>query len=321
MADYLSEDLRIRVIEAVEAGSSRRGAAARFGVSVSSAIRWVDVWRRTGRTAPYPRGGDRRSGRIEGAAEFLLAKWMDLQPSGGDAGHHTRGVAGAAERARPVGRDRHGVAVLRSPWDQLQKKTAHAAEQERPDVAARRLAWLESQPDLDPRRLVFIDETGASTKMARLRGRSKRGQRCRAAVPHGHWKTTTFTAGLRRDGLTAPMLLDGPMNGVAFLAYVEQVLVPTLVPGDQVIMDNLPAHKVSGVKQAIEAAGATRLLLPPYSPDFNPIEQAFAKLKALLRKAAARTVDDLWDAIAEIIELFTPTECANFFANSGYDPE
>ncbi len=117
------------------------------------------------------------------------------------------------------------------------KKTAHAAEQERPDVAARRLAWLESQPDLDPRRLVFIDETGASTKMARLRGRSKRGQRCRAAVPHGHWKTTTFTAGLRRDGLTAPMLLDGPMNGVAFLAYVEQVLVPTLVPGDQVIMD------------------------------------------------------------------------------------
>ena len=137
------------------------------------------------------------------------------------------------------------------------KKTAHAAEQERPDVAARRLAWLESQPDLDPRRLVFIDETGASTKMARLRGRSKRGQRCRAAVPHGHWKTTTFTAGLRRDGLTAPMLLDGPMNGVAFLAYVEQVLVPTLVPGDQVIMDNLPAHKVSGVKQAIEAAGAS----------------------------------------------------------------
>ena len=149
------------------------------------------------------------------------------------------------------------------------KKTAHATEQERPDVAARRWAWFESQPDLDPRRLVLIDETGASTKMARLRGRSKRGQRCRAAVPHGHWKTTTFTAGLRLDGLTAPMLLDGPMNGVAFLAYVEQVLVPTLVPGDQVIMDNLPAHKVAGVKQAIEAAGATRLLLPPYSRNWR----------------------------------------------------
>ena len=186
-------------------------------------------------------------------------------------------------------------------------------------MAARRLAWLVRQPDLDPRRLVFIDETGASTKMARLRGRSKRGERCRAAVPHGHWKTTTFTAGLRLDGLTAPMLLDGPMNGAAFLAYVEQVLVPTLVPGDLVIMDNLPAHKVSGVKEAIEAAGATRAFLPPYSPDFNPIEQAFAKLKASLRKAAARTVDDLWVAIAEAIELFPPEECTNFFANSGYE--
>ncbi len=167
---------------------------------------------------------------------------------------------------------------------------------------------------------MFIDETGASTKMARLRGRSKRGQRCRAAIPHGHWKTTTFTAGLRVGALTAPMLLDGPMNGAAFLAYVEQVLVPTLVPGDLVIMDNLPAHKVSGVKEAIEAAGATRAFLPPYSPDFNPIEQAFAKLKASLRKAAARTVDDLWAAIAEAIELFPPAQCANFFANSGYEP-
>ncbi len=156
--------------------------------------------------------------------------------------------------------------------------------------------------------------------MARLRGRSKRGQRCRAAVPHGHWKTTTFTAGLRVGALTAPMLLDGPMNGAAFLAYVEQVLVPTLAPGDLVIMDNLPAHKVSGVKEAIEAAGATRAFLPPYSPDFNPIEQAFAKLKASLRKAAARTVDDLWAAIAEAIELFPPAQCANFFANSGYEP-
>ena len=167
---------------------------------------------------------------------------------------------------------------------------------------------------------MFIDETGASTKMARLRGRSKRGQRCRAAVPHGHWKTTTFTAALRWDGLTAPMLLDGPMNGAAFLAYVEQVLVPTLVPGDVVIMDNLPAHKVSGVKEAIEAVGAIRMFLPPYSPDFNPIEQAYAKFKALLRKAAARTIDDLWDVIAEAIEAYTPNECRNFFVSAGYDP-
>ncbi len=157
--------------------------------------------------------------------------------------------------------------------------------------------------------------------MARLRGRSKRGQRCRAAIPHGHWKTTTFTAGLRLNGLSAPMVLDGPMTGAAFRAYIEQVLVPTLKPGDVVIMDNLPAHKVSGVKEAIEAAGATRLFLPSYSPDFNPIEQAFAKLKAQLRKVAARTVDALWAAIAHAIELFTPTECANYVRNSGYEPD
>ena len=157
--------------------------------------------------------------------------------------------------------------------------------------------------------------------MARLRGRAKRGRRCRAAIPHGHWKTTTFTAGLRLGGLGATMLLDGPMNGIAFRAYVEQVLVPTLKPGDIVIMDNLPAHRVSGVREAIEAAGATRLFLPPYSPEFNPIEQAFAKLKALLRKAAARTVDALWDATAEAIGHFTPAECTNFFRNSGYEPE
>jgi len=157
--------------------------------------------------------------------------------------------------------------------------------------------------------------------MARLRGWAPKGQRCRAAVPHGHWKTTTCTAGLRLGGIAAPMLLDGPMHGLAFRAYVEQVLAPTLSPGDIVVMDNLPAHKVAGVRQAIEAAGARLLYLPPYSPDFNPIEMAFSKLKALLRKAAARTVDDLWDAIAQAIDAFTPQECRNFFAAAGYDQD
>ena len=156
--------------------------------------------------------------------------------------------------------------------------------------------------------------------MARLRGRSRRGERCRAAVPHGHWKTTTFTAGLRLSGMTAPMVLDGAMNGTAFLAYVEQVLVPTLSPGDIVVMDNLPAHKSAGVRSAIEAAGASLRHLPPYSPDFNPIEQAFSKLKALLRKAAARTIPDLWAAIAEAIPLFSRRECANYFQAAGYEP-
>jgi transposase len=157
-------------------------------------------------------------------------------------------------------------------------------------VKAAREDWFEGQLDLDPNRLIFIDETGASTKMARPRGRARRGQRCRAAIPHGHWKTTTFTAGLRLNGLAAPMLLDGPMNGDAFLAYIEQVLVPELAKGEVVIMDNLPAHKVTGVRQAIEGGGARLLYLPSYSPDFNPIEMAFSKLKALLRKAAARTI-------------------------------
>jgi transposase len=201
------------------------------------------------------------------------------------------------------------------------KKTAHASEQERPDVATRRQAWFDAQPDLDPKRLVFIDETGASTKMARLRGRAPRGERCRAPVPHGHWQTTTFTGALRLSGMTAPMVLVGPMDGPAFLAYVEQVLVPTLGPGDVVIMDNLPPHKAAGVRTAIEAVGAQLLYLPPYSPDFNPIENAFAKLKALLKKAAARTLDELWDAIARALCQFTPRECSNYFAAAGYEPE
>ena len=155
--------------------------------------------------------------------------------------------------------------------------------------------------------------------MARRRGWAPRGQRCRAAVPHGHWKTTTLTAGLSLDGLVAPWLLDGPMDGPAFLVYVRHVLAPVLMPGDIVIMDNLPAHKVSGVRQAIENKGAGLRYLPPYSPDFNPIEMAFAKLKALLRKAAARTIEDLWQAVADILDAFTPDECLNYFTAAGYD--
>lgn len=188
-------------------------------------------------------------------------------------------------------------------------------------MRARRLAWFEAQPEVDPSRLVFIDETGASTKMARLRGRAPRGARCRAAIPHGHWKTSTLVAALRREGMTAPMVIDGAMNGEAFHAYVRHILAPSLQAGDVVIMDNLPAHKVGGVREAIEAAGARLLYLPPYSPDFNLIEQAFAKLKALLRKAAARTLDALETAIAAALDAFAPDECANYFTASGYEPE
>ena len=174
------------------------------------------------------------------------------------------------------------------------------------------------QAELDPQRLVFIDETGASTKMARLRGRSLRGTRCLAAIPHGHWKTTTFVGGLRLGGMTAPMVLDGAMDGPAFLAWIEQMLAPTLEPGDIVVMDNLPAHKPDAVRTAIEATGATLRYLPPYSPDLNPIEMAFSKFKALLKKAAARTIEDLWTAIAQALPQLTPNDCANYFTAAGY---
>ena len=169
--------------------------------------------------------------------------------------------------------------------------------------------------------MVFIDETGATTKMVRTRGRAPRGERLRASAPHGHWKTTTFVGGLRLGGMTAPMVLDGPMTSAWFLAYVEQILVPTLRRGDVVILDNLPAHKGAAVRHAVEAAGARLLFLPPYSPDFNPIENAFSKLKALLRKAAARTVDQLWNAIASAIDALTPTDCRGYFTAAGYEPD
>ena len=177
----------------------------------------------------------------------------------------------------------------------------------------RRQAWFDGQPDLDPARLVFIDETGLSTKMARLRGRSLRGERCRAAIPHGHWKTTTFTGALRLSGMTAPLVLDGAMNGVLFRAYVEQVLVPTLTPGDIVVMDNLPAHKGEGVRLAIEGAGAELHYLPPYSPDFNPIEQMWSKVKSYLRSAKPRTQQELYDAIAAALAEISANDAQGFF--------
>jgi transposase len=166
--------------------------------------------------------------------------------------------------------------------------------------------------------LVFVDETWATTAMTRTRGRAPRGQRLVASVPHGHWKTSTFVAALRYDGITAPCVIDGAMNGELFCAYVEQFLAPTLKAGDIVVMDNLSSHKIAGVEQAITARGAQLLYLPPYSPDLNPIELAFAKFKALLRKAAERTVDALWTRTGQTIDAFTADDCHNFFRHAGY---
>jgi transposase len=183
--------------------------------------------------------------------------------------------------------------------------------------AARRL-WLQEAPGWEIERLVFLDETGASTNMTRLYGRAAKGQRCVASAPLGHWETTTFVAALRHDGLTAPMLTDGPMDGDVFLAYVTHFLCPTLRPGDIVVLDNLSSHKVQGVEEAINAVGASLRPLPPYSPDLNPIEKLFAKLKALLRKAATRTSSTLWQEIGHLLSCFSPQECANYLASSGY---
>lgn len=171
---------------------------------------------------------------------------------------------------------------------------------------------------IDPRRLVFIDETGVNTKMTRTYGRSPRGSRVVAKVPHGHWKTTTFVAALRDEGLTAPTVIDGAMNGDLFLAYVQQQLVPALKPGDIVVMDNLASHKRAGVREAIEAAGAQLVYLPPYSPDLNPIELAFSKLKWLVRSAEERTVEGLWNFLGQVLDRFTATECLNYFRHCGY---
>jgi transposase len=165
---------------------------------------------------------------------------------------------------------------------------------------------------------VFIDETWAKTNMTRLRGWAPRGQKLIAKAPFGHWRTLTFLAALRVDRIDAPCVLDGPINGAGFTAYVEQCLVPTLTPGDIVVMDNLGSHKGKAVRQAIRRAGAHLLFLPPYSPDLNPIEQVFAKLKTLLRKTDERTIETTWRRIGTLLDAFQPQECANYVRNSGY---
>ena len=200
------------------------------------------------------------------------------------------------------------------------KKTLFAIEQARADVARRRQRWRAWQAGLDPRRLVFIDETWIKTNMVPLRGWAPKGERLRAFAPHGHWRTLTFLGALRCDRLTAPCVFDGPINGECFRAYVAQQLLPVLKPGDIVIMDNLGSHRGKIIRQLIRSAGAKLFLLPKYSPDLNPIEQVFAKLKHLLRKAAARTVETVCAAIGELLGAFTTNECANYFKNSGYAP-
>jgi transposase len=292
-----------------------RQVAARFEIGISTAIVWVGRVRDSGERSA------RRQGRPRGSKLDVhrddLCRLVEATP---DA---------TIEEIQQHLREDHGMtASLSTIWTFLdrcdltfKKKSAHAAEQGRPDVLQQREDWFEGQLDLDPAKLVFIDETWASTAMARLYGRAPRGERLRVGIPHGHWKRTTFVAGLRSTGMTAPMALDGSINTRTFVDYVTRILGPTLSPGDIVIMDNLSSHKSDRVREAIEAAGAKPIFLPPYSPDFNPIEKAFSKLKALLRKAAERTVSGLRQTLAGLVHLFTPQECANYFAAAGYDPD
>ncbi|WP_201271740.1 IS630-like element ISRm10-1 family transposase [Sinorhizobium meliloti] len=314
MGQALSDDLRIRVLKASAAGMSARQAAARFGVGISTAIRWI-ARAKEGELTPRPQGW-RRPSAVDAHEEFVVALIEERKDVTLDEMVQRLSV----ERQVKISRSALGAWLRGRGWT-FKKNTAHALEQDRPDVLKRRRVWFDGQLDLDPEKLIFIDETGLSTKMARLRGRALRGERCRAGVPHGHWKTTTFTGALRLTGMTAPFVYDGAMNGNVFLAYVEQVLLPTLQAGDVVVMDNLPAHKTSGVRDAIERAGAKLMFLPPYSPDFNPIENAFSKLKAMLRGRAERKIDALWDAVGALIPRFTPDECANYFRAAGYDPD
>lgn len=185
-------------------------------------------------------------------------------------------------------------------------------------MARRRARWKARQASIDPSRLVFIDETWVKTNMAPLRGWGPRGQRLIAKAPHGHWKTLTFVAALRCDRIEAPLVFDGPINGRSFAAYVEPALLPALRPGDVVILDNLGSHKGAAVRAMVRKAGARLLFLPPYSPDLNPIEQVFAKLKNFLRNASERTVPAVWKRVGAILPAFSAQECANYLKNAGY---
>jgi len=289
-----SLELRERVVEAIASGASRREAAEWFAVSPSSAIKWMQRQQETGSIAPKPSGGS--ISPLEAHTDFLLVLIADRPDL-------------TLDEIVAAMRKRHSISF---------KKSLQAAEQKRADVARARRRWMREQGMFDPARLVFIDETSTNTAMVRLRGRCPRGIRLIDHVPHGHWKTITFIAGLRRRAMVAPFVLDGPMNTTSFMAYLKRCLIPTLKRGDIVMMDSLPVHKVAGVRELIEAAGARLRYLPKYSPDLNPIEQAFSKLKAHLRKAAERTIPRLSRRIGALMAKFSSQECDKYFRHAGY---
>jgi len=305
-----SQDLRERVVAAFRSGLVRAEVAARFRISRSSVQRWVRLDRQTGSVAAKPMGGKRPLALAEHRDWILarIARQPDLPLRALLAELHRRGIG----------------ARYYALWNLVRqaglsfKKSLCASEQDRPEVARRREQWKARQGRIDPRRLVFVDETWTKTNMTPLRGRARVGKRLVGKAPHGHRKTLTFGAALRRDGIHAPWVLDKPINARGFRAWVQTCLVLILHPGDIVVMDNLSSHKAAVIRKAIRAVGAKLFCLPPYSPDLNPIEQVFAKLKTLLRKLNARTVDAVIQAIGQILDGFTAEECAHCFAHAGY---
>jgi transposase len=310
MPKSYSSDLRERLIAAVGSGMSRCEAAEVFGVAISTAVKWMQRLRDTGSSAAKARGGS--TSPLEQHTEQILAVVGE------------RPDATLKEILTALGKQR--IHTSRSALDRFlarhkitrKKKSLRAAERKRKDVARVRRKWIREQGLLDPAKLVFIDETSVNTNMVRLYGRCPCGMRLVDHVPFGQWKTMTFVSALRHDGMVAPMLIEGPMNGELFLAYVEQCLAPTLKPNDIVVVDNLVSHKVAGVVEAVEAAGATLRYLPQYSPDLNPIEMPFSKFKAHLRKLAQRTVPGIRHAIRSFLSSLKGQECANYLKHAGY---
>ena len=315
MGKSSSVDLRVRIVGEIERGQSRRAAARRFGVSAATAVRLAQRKARTGSLAPARQGRPAGSGLL-GAHIDALVGWVDADGDITMPELAARLLAERGVKAHPASLSRLLI------WQGFTvKKTLLASETDRADVVRRRRIWTaHRQPWMKkrPERLVFIDETGTTTKRTKLRGRARRGQRLKMKAPFGHWGTQTFIAALRHDGLTAPWATARPMNRQSFEAYVETQLAPTLKPGDMVILDNLSSHKSEKAAAILKERGAWVLFLPPCSPALNLIEMAFAKLKAHLRKAQARTIDALWQAVGSICELYSPDECWNYLKHAGY---
>jgi transposase len=303
-----SDDLRLRIHEARQAGESTAEVAERFGVSTAFVRRLQQRFRLTGCLAPRPhRGGPapKLAGR-EGELRQAVTERPDATPA-----EHRERLRLPASRVT-VWRTMRRLSLTRK------KKSTHASERDRPDVAEARRQWPGKLAGVDPGDLVFLDETGANTAMQRTHGYAPKGRRVVASAPLGGWQAVTFIGALTAGGLVAPWALEGAINGGWFLAYVEHILVPALRPGMVVVMDNLPSHKVKGVEAAIQAAGCRVEYLPPYSPDLNPIEKVFSKLKRALRDWAARTVEGVYEGLREIITRFGHAECLNYFRHCGY---